>query len=267
MEYNTSRGHLLMREYGRHIQKMVDYLLSIEDREARTKNAKAIIELMTFLNPQLKTIEDYKHKLWDHLHFMSDFKLNVDAPYPVPTKETYKSKPEPLPYPNRNPRYNHLGKNIELVINKALSEEDPQKKSGFAHSIAYYMKLAYSTWHKELVHDDNIRQELNAITNGELEFTNTPYVRHRTNAGNNDDYGIKRSNNKFRQGSSGSGASRMNAGGGSNMNRTNSNSNRSNNSSNRNNNNSNNNNNNRSNNNNNRNSNNNNNKFQKRNFR
>lgn len=265
MEYNTSRGHLLMREYGRHIQKMVDYLLSIEERNERTKNAKAIIELMTFLNPQLKAIEDYKHKLWDHLHYMSNFSLDVDSPYPVPTKETYKSKPEPLPYPDRNPKYNHLGKNIELVINKALAEEDSQKKSGFAHSIAYYMKLAYSTWHKELVHDDNIRQELNAITNGELEFTNTPYVRHRTNTGNEDDYGVKRNNNKFRQGS-GSGTSRMNTGGG--MNRNNNN-NRSNSTNTNRNSAGNNNNNNRNNSNNNRNNNNNNNnsKFPKRTFR
>ncbi len=168
-----------MREYGRHVQKMVDYLLTIEDKETRQKNAEAVIELMGFLNPGLKTFEDYRHKLWDHLFYMSDFRLEVDSPYPKPTRETYRVKPEPLRYPKRKVKYSHLGTNLQQVIDKAMNEEDPEKKSGFAHAIAYYMKLAYSTWHKELVHDDTIRQELNAITNGELEFTNTPYVRHR----------------------------------------------------------------------------------------
>ena len=182
MEYNTSRGLLQMREYGRHVQKMVDFILKIEDDNIRLRNAEAVIELMSFLNPQLKTIEDYQHKLWDHLFYMSDFQLKVDGPYPMPDRATYMSKPLPLPYPKRHPRYNHLGKNLELVIDKALKEENPEKKSGFAHVIAHYMKLAYSTWHKELVHDDNIRQELNAITKGELEFTNTPYVRHKASS-------------------------------------------------------------------------------------
>ncbi len=179
MEYNTVRGNLQMREYGRHVQKMVDFLLTVEDREKRQRNAEAVIELMGFLNPSLKTFEDYRHKLWDHLFFMSNFQLDVDSPYEKPTKETYRLKPDVMPYPKRRLKYSHLGKNLQQVIEKAMEEPDNEKKSGFAHSIAYYMKLAYSTWHKELVHDDTIRQELNAITNGELEFTNTPFVRHR----------------------------------------------------------------------------------------
>jgi hypothetical protein len=199
MEYNTGRGLLQMREYGRHVQKMVDYLMTIEDGPTRQRNAEAVIELMSFLNPQLKIMEDYRHKLWDHLYYMSDFKLDVpNSPYEKPNPETYKSKPKPLEYPKRHPKYNHLGKNLELVINKALEEENPEKKSGFAHVIAHYMKLAYSTWHKELVHDDTIRQELNAITKGELEFTNTPYVRHRASSFRDEDaYPPKRS--KFKQ--------------------------------------------------------------------
>jgi len=168
-----------MREYGRHVQQMVDYIVTLEDKEQKQRNAEALIELMGFFNPGIKTMEDYRHKLWDHLFIMSDFKLDVDSPYEKPDKETYYKKPEPLPYPKRKPRYSHLGKNLELVIKKALDEQDAEKKSGFAHTIAHYMKLAYSTWHKELMHDDNIRQELNILTNGELEFTNTPYVRHR----------------------------------------------------------------------------------------
>lgn len=177
-----------MREYGRHIQKMVEYVLSIEDPKERQDQAMSVIELMGFLNPHLRNVEDFRHKLWDHLFYISDFKLKVESPYPIPEKATYKMKPDPLPYPKRYPKYSHLGKNLELVINKALKEENPEKKAGFAHSIAYYMKLAYSNWHKELVHDDAIRSEMNNITGGELEFSNTPYIKHRNQNFERDDY-------------------------------------------------------------------------------
>jgi hypothetical protein len=197
MEYNTTRNHLSMREYGRHIQKMVEYLLTIKDKEKRQQQAQTLIELMGFLNPHLRNVEDFRHKLWDHLFFISDFKLEVDSPYPIPQKETYKAKPDPLPYPKRYPKYSHLGKNLEIVVDKALKETDPEKKSGFANAIAYYMKLAYSNWHKELVHDDAIRSELDSITGGELEFSNTPYIKHRNPVFERDDY--SRGGNNRRQ--------------------------------------------------------------------
>lgn len=187
MEYNTTRNHLVMREYGRHIQKMIEYLMSLEDTEKREKNAKVVIELMGFLNPHLKNVEDFRHKLWDHLFLISDFKLEVASPYPIPTKESLKAKPSPLRYPKGYPRYSHIGKNIEMVIHKALAEENPEKKQGFANAIAYYMKLAYSNWHKENVHDDAIQSELSSITSGQLEFTNTPFVKaYRPNEGQRD---------------------------------------------------------------------------------
>ena len=176
-----------MREYGRHIQNMIEYLMSLEDTEKRQKNAKAVIELMGFLNPHLKNVEDFRHKLWDHLFLISDFKLEVESPYPIPTKETLKAKPSPLRYPKGYPRYSHIGKNIEVVIQKALAEENPEKRQGFANDIAYYMKLAYSNWDKENVHDDAIQSELNSITGGQLEFTNTPFVKaYRANEGQRD---------------------------------------------------------------------------------
>ncbi len=220
MEYNTTRNHLIMREYGRHIQKMVEYLLGIKDREERQKNAYAVIELMGFLNPHLKNVEDFRHKLWDHLFLISDFTLDVDSPYPIPTRETLKAKPDPLRYPKKYPKFNHLGKNIEVVIDKALKEENPEKKQGFANAIAYYMKLTYSNWHKELVHDDSIQSELSAITHGELEFNNRPFVKHRVED-TRDDYG-KRSGNNFRKnfgGRSNQGGGRDNRGGGGRDNR------------------------------------------------
>ncbi len=193
MEYNTTRNHLAIREYGRHIQKMAEYVLAIEDREKRQKNAEALVELMGFLNPQLKNVEDFRHKLWDHLFLITDFKLDVESPYPIPTQETLRPKPEPLPYPKRYPKYNHLGKNIEIVIDKALHEEDAEKRQGFANSIAYYMKLTYSNWHKELVHDDNIQTELSSITKGELEFNNRPFIKHRVD-NSREEFGGRRKN-------------------------------------------------------------------------
>ena len=209
MEYNTTRNHLIMREYGRHIQKMIEYLLTVDDEEKRQRNSQSVIELMGFLNPHLKNVEDFRHKLWDHLFLISDFKLQVSSPYPIPTRETLKAKPERLNYPKRYPKHSHLGKNLELIINKALQEENPEKRNGFANAVAYYMKLAYNNWHKETVHDDAIQSELSNITGNQLEFTNTPYVRNfrandnrgdrdRGDRGSYGDYRNKR-NQKFQQ--------------------------------------------------------------------
>jgi hypothetical protein len=204
MEYNTTRNYLVMREYGRHIQKMIEYLLTIEDPEHRQRNAQVVIELMGFLNPHLKNVEDFRHKLWDHLFLISDFKLDIRSPYPIPTSETLKSKPDPLPYPKRHPRFSHLGKNLEIIIDKALKEENPEKRLGFANAIAYYMKLAYNNWHKELVHDDAIQSELTNITEGQLEFTNTPFVKaYRPQQENRGGYGKQRG--KFQQRGGGGG--------------------------------------------------------------
>lgn len=199
MEYNTVRNHLTMKEYGRHIQKMVEYVLTIEDRQKRQQQAHIVIELMGTLNPHLKNVDDFRHMLWDHLFFVSDFKLDVDSPYPIPTRETYKVKPDPLPYPKRKPKYAHLGKNLEIIIDKALKEENPEKRSGFANSIAYYMKLSYNNWHKEFVHDDGIRQELNAITGGQLEFDSTPFVKHFRQQENRDSRGGNFSDSRFKR--------------------------------------------------------------------
>ena len=218
LEYNTSRSYLIMREYGRHIQKMVEHVLTIEDREQRQRNAYVIIELMGFLNPHLKNVEDFRHKLWDHLFLISDFKLDVDSPYPIPTRETLKAKPEPLHYPKQYPKHNHLGKHIEVIIDRALKEENPEKKQGFANAIAYYMKLTYSNWHKELVHDDNIQSELSAITEGQLEFNNRPFVKHRNDNIERDEYrtqggGYRKSYGQQRQGNRGGQQRQGNRGG------------------------------------------------------
>ncbi len=175
MEYNTTRSKMLMPEYGRNVQKMVEYLVTVDDRGKRLKQAEVIIELMGTLNPHLKTIEDYKHKLWDHLYQMTDFNLDVDSPYPCPTPEMIFKKPEVLPYPQESIRHRHLGKNILALLDKALAETDEEKRHGLTQAIGYYMKLAYANWHKEPVHDDMIKNELAEITGGKLKYETGGY--------------------------------------------------------------------------------------------
>lgn len=170
MEYNTARNHLIMREYGRNIQRMIEYILTIPDRDVRQQQVSAVIELMGTLQPHLRNVEDFRHKLWDHLFLVSDFKLDVDSPYPIPTRETLHRKPDRLPYPKKYPRNRHFGKNLELVMDKALKVTDPEMKEGFTQVIGNYMKLAYSNWHKESVHDDAIKSELANLTGGILQY-------------------------------------------------------------------------------------------------
>jgi hypothetical protein len=183
-----------MPEYGRNIQRMVDYLRTIEDPEKRQKNAQAIIELMGVLNPHLKNVEDFRHKLWDHLFLIADFDLDVQSPYPIPTRESLFRKPDPLPYPSRGQQHKHLGKNLSHVLKKALDEQDEEKRRGFAQSIAYYMKLAYNNWHKEAVHDDMIKEELSLLSNGTLEYI-PGGARMRFNNNNMNNQHKKRNNN------------------------------------------------------------------------
>lgn len=187
MKYNTTRDKLTMPEYGRNIQQMVDYLRTIEDPVKRQKNAKAIIELMGILNPHLKNVEDFRHKLWDHLYLIADFDLEVESPYPTPTKEKLFRRPDPLPYPGaQRKKQRHLGKNLAAVVDKALAETDEEKRRGFTQAIAYYMKLAYANWHKEPVHDDMIKEELSEMTQGALTYQSGGVkVRFDNNSGNN----------------------------------------------------------------------------------
>lgn len=203
MEYNTTRSRMLMPEYGRNVQRMVEYLLTIEDRATRLRNAEAVIELMGTLNPHLKVIEDYKHKLWDHLYQMTDFQLDVDAPYPKPSREEVFQKPEVLPYPKTKIANRHLGNNLENLLKKALEETDPEKKQGLTQAVGYYMKLAYTNWHREPVHDDMIKNELSILSNGTLTYETGGYRVHfdnRSNRNNNNNNRNRNNNNRNNNG-------------------------------------------------------------------
>ncbi len=174
MEYNTTRPHLRYTEYGRIIKSYVDYILTIEDREKRSRAAKQVVDMMMMANPQFKNIEEYKLKLWDHLHIMSDFKLDVDSPYPVPSHEAAEFKrPEPLEYPNGKIKNRTFGKNFERFMERAIVCSDPEKLKGYAEAAAYYIKLAYLNWNNEHVTDDSVKADLYNMSDGKLSVDET----------------------------------------------------------------------------------------------
>ena len=130
MEYNTQRGSLIIPEYGRNVQKMVEYAITIKDREERNRYAQGIVAIMSYLNPALKDIVDFRHKLWDHLFIISNFKLDVDCPYEKPTKNTLVAKPKRVSYPSGNIRFRHFGKITEDIVKEIGSVEDRPEDPG-----------------------------------------------------------------------------------------------------------------------------------------
>jgi hypothetical protein len=167
-DYNTSRKRLVLPEYGRNVQKMVDHVLSIEDREERNKAAKTLIGIMGALNPQLRDFSDFKHKLWDHLAIMADFKIDIDSPYVLPTKEILTEKPKQVPYIKHNIRYKHYGRVIEQMVEEAVKVEDTAKREIMTKIIANHMKKAYLTWNRENVSDESIFHDLKELSAGQL---------------------------------------------------------------------------------------------------
>ena len=145
LNYNTQRPLLHIPEYGRHVQQMVDYCLTIAEREERNKVANSIITVMGALAPQLRDMEDFKQKLWTHLFVISNFQLDVDSPYPKPTPEAYKERPNRVEYPKKNIRYGHYGKTIESLVKKGVEMEEGEEKTAFILAIANLMKRSYLT--------------------------------------------------------------------------------------------------------------------------
>ncbi|MES2690402.1 MAG: DUF4290 domain-containing protein [Bacteroidota bacterium] len=169
-EYNTERGPMQIAEYGRNVQKMVEFAIAEPDREKRNKLAIALINLMGMLNPHLRDVADYKHKLWDHLFVISNFQLDVDSPYPIPTRESVSKKPELMKYPQRRIRYRFYGKNIEQMIEKASNMEDGQMKAGFINLIGSFMKQACKNWNEEQLSDEEILNHLEMLSEGRIRM-------------------------------------------------------------------------------------------------
>ncbi|RRO22169.1 DUF4290 domain-containing protein [Flavobacteriaceae bacterium 14752] len=168
LEYNSERNQLVIPEYGRHVQKMVEHCLKEEDKSKRTQMAHAIVEVMANINPNHRDATDFQQKLWDQLFIISDFKLDVDAPYDIPDKEELFKKPEPLPYPQNHPKYRFYGNNISRMINEAIKVEDGKLKEALVYTIANHMKKCFLNWNRDSVKDSVIFKHLEELSDGKL---------------------------------------------------------------------------------------------------
>lgn len=170
MQYNTETPQIIVPEYGRNIQKMVEYACTVSDREERNYIARSIVRVMGQVNSQYKDSEDFIQKQWDHLFIISDFKLDVDSPYPIPQKEELAKKPKPLKYPSQSIKYRHYGQSIQKFIKKAAEMDDGDEKDSFTYYIANMMKKNYLMYNRETVGDELILRQLNELSDGKLNF-------------------------------------------------------------------------------------------------
>ncbi|MDD2997293.1 MAG: DUF4290 domain-containing protein [Bacteroidia bacterium] len=171
MDYPTLQGRLIMPEYGRNIQQMIAHALTIEDREERTRCVKTVINIMGNMFPYLRDVNDFKHKLWDHVAIMSDFKLDIDFPYEIVREENLYTRPETLNYKNSRIRYQHYGRTLEEMIEKVAEYEDGEEKTELIRLIANQMKKCFLTWNKEVVDDKKIFDDLRELSKGKLDIS------------------------------------------------------------------------------------------------
>lgn len=210
-DYNTTRSELILAEYGRNVQNMVKYIITLPTKEERNKYAQAVIDLMGFLNPHLRDVADFKHKLWDHLHIISNYQIDVDSPYPKPTPESKEVKPAHLGYPQQKIKFKHYGKTIEKLIATAIAEENTERKAAMVQGIANFMKMAYVQWNKDNVADEVIIKNLRELSEGQLVIEDNvnlqkvefraPNPRQNNNRGrqnNNNNKGRQNNNNRPR---------------------------------------------------------------------
>ncbi len=164
LDYNTEREKLAMPEYGRNVLKMVEDVKKIEDRQKRTEQAKAVVRVMEILNPQVHSADNWEQKLWDHLYIMAGYDLDVDSPYPKPSPEQRKSRPEIIPLKKKPIKATHYGRNIESIIELIASEEDGEMKTAMIRSLAMYMRQQYLIWNKDSVADSTIFSDIEKLS-------------------------------------------------------------------------------------------------------
>jgi len=179
-DYNTLRKKLILPEYGRNVQKMVEHVMQITDKEERNKAAKTLIGIMGNLNPQLRDQGDYKHKLWDHLAIMSDFKLDIDSPYDKPEPSKLAEKPKQIGYQQERIRYKHYGKYMEMMVKKAVEMEEGEEREFLVRLIANHMKKSYLTWNRENVSDEQIFADLRELSGGKISLQSEDYKLNET---------------------------------------------------------------------------------------
>jgi len=170
LEYNSERPHLIIPEYGRHVQKLIDNCVAIKDDEERNRMARAIVDVMGNLQPHLRDVPDFKHKLWDQLFIMSDFKLEAESPYPKPEREELAAKPESLAYPKYDSKYRFYGNNIQTMIDVALTWEEGEAREALYFAIANHMKKCYLNWNKDTVDDHIIYNHLLDLSKGKIDL-------------------------------------------------------------------------------------------------
>jgi hypothetical protein len=170
-DYNTQRKRMALPEYGRNVQKMVDHVKSIEDRDERNRAAKTVIQIMGNLNPHLRDEGDFKHKLWDHLALIADFNLDIDSPYSIPERTKFVEKPNQIPYKQGDIRFLHYGRIIELMIDAAIEIKEGEEKEYLTTLIVNQMKKAYVTWNRSQVADEVIIGDLKILSRGRLKIT------------------------------------------------------------------------------------------------
>lgn len=164
LDYNTEREKLSMPEYGRNVLKMVEDVKKIEDREKRTEQAKAVVRVMEILNPQVHSADNWEQKLWDHLYIMAGYDLDVDSPYPMPSPEQRKSRPEIIPLKKKPVKATHYGRNIESIIDLIASEPEGEMKTAMIRSLAMYMRQQYLIWNKDSVADTTIFSDIEKLS-------------------------------------------------------------------------------------------------------
>ena len=172
MEYNTTREKLIHPEYGRNVQNMISHAMEVRDKEERNNAAQAIIEVMGQLNPHLRDVDDYRHKLWTHLFVMSDFKLDVDSPYEIPKEEVLNEKPELMHYPKGKIKYGHYGKYTQDMLTSSVDINDEEAKKFFTMAMGNFMKKQYLVHNNGAVENHVIADHLNELSNGDLSIEN-----------------------------------------------------------------------------------------------
>lgn len=172
MEYNTTRAKLLLPEYGRNVQNMISYAMKIEDHDERNRASQAIIEVMGQLNPHLRDVDDYRHKLWTHLFIMSDFKLDVDSPYEIPKRESLEEKPLEMDYPKSKINYGHFGQYTEKILQAASNVNDENEKKFLSLIMGNYMKKQFLKHNNTAVENTVIAEKLSELSNGNLTIEN-----------------------------------------------------------------------------------------------
>lgn len=215
MDYNTQRSKLVLPEYGRHIHKMVEWVKNLEDRDERNRQTLAVIGVMGNLNPHLRDINNFRHKLWDHIQVISNFDIDIDSPYPVLPPESFQEKPKRIPYPSNPIRIRHYGRNTQAMVEAIMAQEDEELKLLEIQALANHMKKAYLLWNKDMVSDEQIFRDISILSNGAItidpstmKLSNGYHHHNHNNAGKSQQKNSKNNQGKYNNGKNNNGRKR-----------------------------------------------------------